>query len=435
MVLDELSLSLREAFRRFTNRPYAEQQAIEEFLRDAQRSLLKSDVEVGLVLQLSDSIREVVKEKPPTGISKKDQVVHRAYLELVGLLGKQKRILDVSGPGKKRLLFVGIQGSGKTTTVAKVAKFLQRRGQRVAVICADTFRPGAYQQLSQLLQPYGIPVMGSATEKDPVKLIGEALKRLDEYRVRVIASAGRHMDEAVLRNRVEEIDEDVKLDATVLVVDATIGQQARSQAEAFAKAARVGYIILTKMDGTAKGGGAISAVVATGAPIVFIGTGEKVDDLEEFDPMSFVSDLIGIVDLRSIVRRVEAVLSVEDEERAKAMAKGKFNLEDFVVQIEAVGKPGMLASLAKMLPSSTKLPEGWEEKSTDMARVWRSILDSMNREERQDPTILNSSRTKRIAKGSGRSEREVRELVRQYMTARKLLRRMKGSRNLKLPFR
>lgn len=435
MVLEELSSALREAFRKFSSRPYAEEQAINEFVKDIQRSLLKADVEVGLVLQLSESIRKAAKETPPSGVSKKEQIIHRAYTELVNILGKEKKTIDVSGAGVKKLLFVGIQGSGKTTTLAKAARFFQKRGLRGAAVCADTFRPGALQQLSQLLEPYGIPVYGDEHEKNPVKLIKDALQKFKDCKVLLIDTAGRHKDETSLMSEVREISKEIEPDAAILVVDSTIGQQAKAQAKAFAEVVPVGYIILTKMDGTAKGGGALSAVIATGAPVAFIGTGERVEDLEEFDPVRFTSNLLGIVDLKEVVRKVEAAISLEDEKRMKSIVRGKFTIEDFVLQIESLGKPGILSSIAKMLPSTAKLPDGWEEKSADMAKVWRSILDSMNREEREDVSILNSSRIRRIAKGSGRSERKVRELIKQYNLAKKMIRRMKGARGLKMPFR
>jgi signal recognition particle subunit SRP54 len=435
MVLEELSSALREAFRKFASRPYAEEQAINEFIKDIQRSLLKADVEVGLVLQLSDAIRKTAKEKPPSGVSKKEQIIHRVYTELVNILGREKSTIDVSGPGVKKLLFVGIQGSGKTTTLAKVARLFQKKGLKVAVICADTYRPGALQQLTQLLDPYGIPVYGNEEEKDPVRLIKDMIKQVKDCKVLLIDTAGRHKDEKSLMEEVKNISKELGTDAAVLVIDSTIGQQARAQAEAFSKTVPIGYIILTKMDGTAKGGGALSAVAATGAPVVFIGTGEKVENLEEFDPVKFTSSLLGVVDLKEIIRKVEAAFSLEDEERVKAITRGRFTLEDFVLQVEALGRPGILSSISKMLPSSTKLPEGWEEKSSSMAKVWRSILDSMNREEREDASILNSSRIKRIAKGSGRSEKEVRELIKQYALAKKMIRRMKGARGLRTPFR
>jgi len=435
MVLNDLSSALRTTFRKFLNRPYAEERAVNEFIKDLQKSLLSSDVDVNLVLQISDTIRESAREKPPTGVSKKDFIVHKTYLELVDILGKEKRSLNISGQDSKRFLFVGIQGSGKTTTIAKIARFFQKKGIKVAVICADNYRPGAYDQLEQSLKPYNVPVFGDVNEKDAARLIKEALVRTEDYRIVLIDTAGRHKQEASLMEEVRRIGNEVKLDAAVMIIDATLGQQARSQAEAFSKAVSVGYLVLTKMDGTAKGGGALSAAIATKAPVIFIGTGEKVEDLEEFDPVEFVSDLVGFVDLKNLVRRVETALSMEDEERVKAIAKGKFTIEEFLVQVESIGRPGMLSLVKKILPQSAKLPGEWEQKSVDMTRVWRSILDSMNDDEKQDVTILNSGRVKRIARGSGRTEKDVRGLIRQYNNAKKFVRRFKGTRDLKLPFR
>ncbi|MEM2307048.1 MAG: signal recognition particle receptor subunit alpha, partial [Candidatus Bathyarchaeia archaeon] len=329
MVLEKLGSSLYESIKKIFGASIIDENVVRELIRDLQRALLQADVNVRLVLDLSKRIEErALKEKVPPGIPRKEHVVKVVYEEIVRLLGEKPAPLNIT-PGKRNVfMLVGIQGSGKTTTAAKLARYLQKRGFKTALICADTFRAGALAQLSQLAAQINVPIYGDEGEKNPIKIALEGLKRFEKYDVVIIDTAGRHKDEKSLIEEMKMLQEAIKPDEVIMVIDGTIGQQAAAQARAFHEATPLGSIIVAKLDGSARGGGALSAVAATGAPIKFIGTGEKIDDLEIFDPPRFVGRLLGMGDLRSLIEKVrEAELKIP-EKRVKAILSGKFTLSD-----------------------------------------------------------------------------------------------------------
>jgi signal recognition particle subunit SRP54 len=358
-------------------------------------------------------------------------VIKVVYEELTKFLGEApKTRLSTVKPGV--IMLVGIQGSGKTTSAVKLARFFRRRGLKTALVCADTFRLGAFAQLRQLAEQVSIPVFGGTQEKDSVKV---ALQGVEEFRregfeVIVLDTAGRHKDEERLIDEMQVIAQTVTPDEIVLVVDGTIGQQAASQARAFHEATEIGSILITKLDGSARGGGALSAVAATGAPIKFIGTGERVEDLEIFVPSRFVGRLLGMGDLEGLLRKVrEAEVEVPDK-KAREILRGKFTLEDMYHQMEAMKNIGPMRHILKMIPgASYKLPDEAIDMAEDKLRRWGFILQSMTREEKETPRILNSSRVRRVARGSGSKESEVKELVSQYNKMRKLMKSL-GRRRL-----
>ncbi|TDA30262.1 MAG: signal recognition particle protein Srp19, partial [Hadesarchaea archaeon] len=285
MVLERLGKALYGALQKLARAPHLDEETVRELVRDLQRALLQADVNVQLVLDLTKRLEERLrKEVPPPGMSRREHAVKIVYEELSGLLGKPSSF-ELKGEGPTVVLLVGLQGSGKTTSVAKLAYHFRKRGFRVGIVCADTFRAGAYEQLSQLGQKAGVEVWGDPTAKDSVEL---ARRGVEELRKKcdliLVDSAGRHKEERGLMEEMKRMVEELKPDEVMLVVDGTLGQQARDQAEAFRKVAPLGSILVTKLEGTAKGGGALSAVAATGAPIKFIGTGEHLEDLEPFSP-------------------------------------------------------------------------------------------------------------------------------------------------------
>ncbi|MEM2884583.1 MAG: signal recognition particle receptor subunit alpha [Thermoproteota archaeon] len=254
MVLDELGKSLRDAFAKLLGRTAADEAAIKEFVKEIQRALLRADVSVSLVLDLSQRIEKAASQEIPPGVSRKDQVIYSAYNELIRILGKAPVEPRIERGRANTYMLVGTQGSGKTTTAAKIAFFYQKKGLRPGVICSDTYRPGALQQLVQLLQPYNIPVYGEPDCKDPVKIALNGTARLrDECDLIIIDTAGRHKDEKSLLEEMEELSKEIKPDRILLTVDATMGQQAGAQAKAFHEAVGLGYIVVSKMDGAARG--------------------------------------------------------------------------------------------------------------------------------------------------------------------------------------
>ncbi|MEM0320683.1 MAG: GTP-binding protein, partial [Candidatus Nezhaarchaeales archaeon] len=332
---------------------------------------------------------------------------------------------------------VGVQGSGKTTTAAKLAWFYKSRGYRPGVVCADTFRPGAYDQLKQIALKVGVPFYGEKTGT-PTEI---ALRGINELKnmgcnVIIIDTAGRHKSELTLMEEMKLLSEVVKPSEVILVVDATIGQQAKAQAEAFNNATKIGSIIVTKLDGAARGGGALSAVIATGAQIKFIGLGEKIDELEVFDPSSFVSRLLGMGDLKLLAERVrEASL----KEEMKSLIIGKFTLKDMVQQLEGLKKLGPLRKILEMIPGlGLSLPDEVADMAQEKLEKWTVIVKSMTKEELERPEIINRSRMRRIARGSGVKVKEVKELLETYEAMKRMMRdilRKQKKGRFPLPFK
>jgi|YelNatPaOPRAMG01_1025707.scaffolds.fasta_scaffold34302_2 signal recognition particle subunit SRP54 len=423
-MLENLSERLQNALKFITRQAYISEKEIAEYLREIQRALITGDVDVKLVSQLTEEIRKELKEAGEEyGVSLKDRVVYSTYQGLIRILGGEKKGLLIESNELNIFVFMGIQGSGKTTTVGKVANYL-KKNRRVGVIAGDVFRPGAADQLKQLLENTGIPLYTDPSKKSSVEVIQEGIKWARNLNLEVVLvdTAGRHRTEETLMDEMKQIIDAVNPTATILVVDAMIGQQARVQAEAFHRVAKVGYVIVTKLDGSAKGGGALSAVASVGAPIIFIGVGEGIEELEEFDPVKFTSRLLGRPDLESIVAKVQQ-MSKEERRRMQKIAHGKFTIEEFIQQLESVKKIGSLQALLPSLPGGKKLDKKELEEVFTRLKKWKAIVNSMNMEEREDVTIIDSSRVRRIARGSGASEKEVRELIKQYVAAKKAIKK------------
>jgi len=432
MALDKLGASLYDALRKIFRAPVIDEKTVKELTKDIQRALLQADVNVQLVLELSKRIeKHALEEKLPPGISRREHVATVVYEELTRFLGEKSAKLPVEVGRINVLMLVGIQGSGKTTSAAKLARFLKKRGLKTALVCADTFRPGAYAQLRQLADTVGVPIYGREDEKSSVKiaLSGTEKFKNEKYDAILIDTAGRHKDEKSLIEEMKELTKQVKPDEIILVIDGTIGQQAYTQAEAFHEATKIGSIFVAKLDGSARGGGALSAVIATGAPIKFIGVGEKIDDIEPFDPPRFVGRLLGMGDLKTLVERVKEAEAAIPERKMRAFLSGKFSLEDMFEQLEAMQKMGSLKRLLKMVPGfGYNLPEAQVDVAEDKMRKWRFIIQSMTREEKGGPHILNAARTRRIARGAGVSERDVKELAQQFFAMKKMVKKLRRQR-------
>ncbi len=439
-MLGKLTSSLREAIKKFMGRPVADELAVRELIRDVQRALLLADVNVDIVFKLTQKIEErALKEEIPSGFTRRDITLKVLYESLVDVLGGEKPPKILYPTNKPiTLMLVGIQGSGKTTTAAKLAWFYKVRGYRPGLVCSDTFRPGAYDQLKQLALKVGVPFYGERTG-NPVDIAQKGVEELKKIGcdVIIIDTAGRHKSEVHLMEEMKLLSEAIKPDEVILVIDATIGQQAKVQAEAFNKATKIGSIIITKLDGAAKGGGALSAVAATGAQIKFIGVGEKIEEFEIFDPPSFVSRLLGMGDLKSLVEKIrEAAIR---EEELKSIAAGKFTLKDMIKQLENLKKLGPLRKIIEMIPGlGLSLPEEVADLAQERLEKWTVIVKSMTKEELDHPEIINRSRMRRIARGSGVKVKDVKEMLETYEAMKKmiktLMRKQKKGR-LPLPFK
>lgn len=425
MVLDRLGTSLKDALKKLAGKTVVDRAAVEELVKDLQRALIQADVNVKLVMRLSQSIKtRALEEEPAKGMSVREHVLRIVYQELVDLMGPSTEV----ALGPQTILMAGLQGSGKTTTTAKLARFFQRKGLRVAVIGADTFRPGAFQQLATLCQRINVPCIGDPNEKDARRVVREGLARARSAEVVIIDTQGRHGLEDDLIQEIIDLNEIARATHRWLVIDAALGQQAQEQARRFHDAIAIDGVIITKMDGTAKGGGALSAVAETGAGIVFIGAGETSDDLERFDPDGFISRLLGMGDLKSLVERAEEAMAESADLDVNAVLRGKFTLRDMYKQLEAVNRMGPLKQIMSMLPlGSMEIPEGvYEVTGTKMVR-YRIIMDSMTTLELDDPSTINSSRVQRIAMGSGAPIEEVRELLRYHKTMQRALKGFRGA--------
>lgn len=421
MVLEKLGESLSGVVRKITLAGMVDERLIKEVVRDLQRALLSADVSVKLVMAISKAVEErALKEKPPAGLSRREHVIKILYEELVKLLGPSKGDGAIA---RGRIMLVGLQGSGKTTTAVKLARFYQKRGARPFIIVTDTYRPAAYEQARQLAQPLGIPVYGEPEEKDALAILARGMGQTKGRDLVILDSAGRHRREEDLFSEMMELRKRFQPDEQFLIIDATIGQQAGAQAKAFHEAIGVTGVVLTKLDGSAKGGGALSAVAETGAPVRFIGTGEKVDDLEPFDSERFISRLLGLGDLQSLLEKAKETIV---EEEVKDILKGEFTLIDLKAQIEAINKMGPLSSVLKMIPGmSLTLPKEASQMTEEKMKRFLIILDSMTLQEKKKPKVLNASRIRRIAMGSGTTREDVKELISYYNLMKKALKGFK----------
>jgi len=434
--LASLGRALKDVFAKFLSAPSADRKAVEELVRGIQRSLLMADVKVELVQMLSNRIREkALTERLPPGVSRKDHVIRVVYEELTSLLGPKPPKFTTGGKKPYVIMLLGIQGTGKTTTAAKLANYLKANGYKVGVVCADTYRPAAYAQLRQLLDPRGIPVYGEPDGQDPVRI---ALNGIETFRkqgadVIVVDTAGRHRQQDELMEEMHRLEKEIKPDENILVIDGTIGQQAGVHAAAFHKAAPVGSIIVTKLDTSAKGGGVLSAVAETGATVRFVGVGERLEDFEPFNPGGYIASILGIPDVESLVERVKLAELTVDEQQIKSMLTGKFTLEDMVNQLSSLTKLGPLRKIiAKLpLPGMAELSENDLEKAEERIKKWSAIVKSMTAEEKANPSIMDGSRIRRVARGAGVLERDVRELLKNYQASRKMLKDRKLRHMLK----
>ncbi len=433
MALERLGSSLYEALRKVLKAPVMDEKTVMELVRDIQRALLQADVNVKLVLEISKRIEErALKEKVPPGISRREHVTKVVYEELTRFLGEKPAPLKTE-PGKRKvLMLVGIQGSGKTTASAKLARYFQKRGLKTALVCTDTYRPGAYAQLQQLAKRANVPVYGDPKEKKSAKIALNGLKQFSDHDIVIIDTAGRHKEEKSLIEEMKKLEKAIQPNEVILVIDGTIGQQAALQAKAFHEATPIGSILVAKLDGSARGGGALSAVATIGAPIRFISLGEKIGDIEPFVPSRFVGRLLGMGDLQSLIEKVREAEVKVPERKMRAFLSGRFTLTDMYEQFESMKSMGPLRHVLKMIPGMTyNIPEEMMEMAEDTLKKWRVIIQSMTPEEREKPKILSASRIRRVARGSGTKEKEVKELLERYNMLRKM---MKTLRRKRLPF-
>ena len=429
-MLEGLGRSLRDALKKVANASSVDEKLVKEVTKDIQRALLQADVNVQLVLDMTKEVeRRALTEKPPAGMAAREHVVHIIYEELVKVLG-EKKALPLS---KQTIMMIGLYGQGKTTTSGKLARYFHKKGLKVGLVAADVHRPAAYEQLRQIGEQIGVPVFGNQEEKDAARIVTEGMRHFEGSDVVIIDTSGRHALEKDLIDEVKKVAEIAKPNERILVLDASTGQQAGPQAQAFHDAVGVTSVILTKLDGTAKGGGALSAVARTKAPIVFIGVGEHLEDLDPFNPERFISRLLGMGDIQTLLEKAKEQMTEEEAlETTKKIMSGRFTLKEMYEQMEMLTNMGPLKKLLSMLPGMPGMSDKIDiEESQKRLGTYRIIMDSMTDEEMEDPRLIKSSRVLRIAKGAGVDPKEVRSLLHQYNDSKKAVKGLMGNRKLR----
>lgn len=382
-----------------------------------------------LVLALTKSIKErALKEETLPGITKKEQLIKIVYEELVKFLGeKESEIKTDKKPTK--IMLLGLFGSGKTTTAAKLAAYFQKRGLKTALVQLDTYRPAAYEQLEQLGKQINAQVFGDKKEKKPLKIYESAKKEIEKYDVAIIDTAGRDALSSELIEELKELGEKIQPEEALLVISGDIGQAAQKQAEAFHNAKAITGVIVTKLEGTAKGGGALTACAATGAKVKFTGVGEKIHDLERFVPERFVGKMLGMGDIETLLEKAkEAITEEEAQDLEKKLLKGEFSLLDLYEQMQAIKKMGPISKIVEMIPGfgQLRLPKEMLEGQEGKLEKWKIAMDSMTKKELEEPEIIDSARIQRISKGSGMPESEIKELLKQHKQSKKMVKMLKG---------
>ena len=434
MALEGLSRGIFRSLGFLKNRRKLDEDELRDMTRSLRRALQEADFNVRqtkeIVERMENRLRE---EEPRPGLTLQTHAMSILYTELVRILGPAHQFQ----PRGATLLLVGLYGQGKTTTTAKLAEWYRKKhGLRVAVIEADVHRPGAYAQLSQLLEDTTIKVYGEPENKDAAQIVRNGLAECAAADLVIVDTAGRHQLDQELVDELENIASLTRATERWLVIDAQVGQAAGPVAASFHQLAGVTGIVVTKLDGTARGGGALSAVAATGAPIVHIGVGEKVADLEKFESDRFISRLLGMGDIQGLIDLAPEDLDEEEAMRlTQRMMSGRFTLNDMYKQMEMMSKVGTIDKLMSFLPGNMLGGLGGMSKTQKQQMQsnldrYRTIMDSMTAWEKNEPAKIKADRIKRIARGSGVKEKDVRELIGQWNRSRKMMKGMGGNRKL-----
>ncbi|MHB0857895.1 MAG: signal recognition particle protein [Anaerolineae bacterium] len=431
-MFESLSDKLQESFRKLSGKGRLSEADVNATLREVRMALLEADVNYRVAKDFTKRVGErAIGLDVAQSLTPAQTVVKIVNEELEALLGEAAR-LDYGGQSPAVLMLVGLQGSGKTTMAAKLAIYLRDHGQRPLLVAADTYRPAAIQQLETLGKQIGVPVHSEGDKVAPPTICANGIKRAtrEGFSVVLLDTAGRLQIDDRMMAEVEQIRKSTNPREVLLVVDAMTGQEAVSVAEAFNQRVTLTGLILTKVDGDARGGAALSIRAVTGVPIKFMGVGEKVSDLEVFHPDRLASRILGMGDVLTLIERAESSISEADaRQMEQKLRTASFTLEDFIEQLHAVKKMGPLSDLLGMMPGmqqiTKQIPEGATEKS--MA-VTEAIINSMTREERRNPKVINASRRRRIARGSGTSVQEVNQLLRQFTQMQQMMKQMQGGR-------
>eukprot|EP01006_Ploeotia_vitrea_P008853 TRINITY_DN21045_c0_g1_i1.p1 TRINITY_DN21045_c0_g1~~TRINITY_DN21045_c0_g1_i1.p1 ORF type:complete len:491 (+),score=93.65 TRINITY_DN21045_c0_g1_i1:101-1573(+) len=430
MVLAELGGKISKALAQMKNSTVLDDAVIEAMLKDIQRALLEADVNVRMVKQLKENIQTSIKLDDMHGYNRRKLIQQAVITELKNLINPKTKAFQPKRNRPNVIMFVGLQGAGKTTTVTKYAAYYQKKGWKAAVVCADTFRAGAYDQLKQNAARAKIAFYGTISETDPVQIAADGVEKFKKegFEIIIVDTSGRHKQEAALFDEMEQVATAVSPDDIAFVMDSSIGQAAQGQAAAFKDKVAVGSVIITKLDGHAKGGGALSAVAATQSPVTFIGTGEHIEDFEVFSPQSFISRLLGFGDVEGLVDKIKSAGIDSQSELYKRFTDGEFTLRDMYEHLQNVLKLGPMNKFMDMLPGCPPgLLKGRDKESTQHLKIFMTIMDSMTDFEldtEQVKKVMTNSRIQRIARGSGRSVTEVNDLLKAYQKFEEMVRKV-----------
>jgi len=434
VVLDKLGSALKGGITKISNAILLDKKVMDSIIKDIQRALIEADVDIELVFSLTKKIKDISYSENIRGIDKKEQLITLIHDEMLTILGGERAELKLSQ--KERIMFVGLYGAGKTTNIAKIAFYYSKRGRKVCCLGLDVDRPAAMDQLEQMCEKAKVKAFVEKEEKDPLKIYSKFEKDIEKYDLVLIDTAGRDGLNEELISQIEKIDKKVKATMRILVMPADVGQAAKTQAEEFQKALSINGVVITRMDGTSKGGGALTACAQTNASVYFIGVGEQLHEIETFNPESFINRLLGMGDLASLIEKVRLAT---DEKQAKRMeerlAEGKFTLLDLYSQLEQMNNMGSMDKLLAMVPGmgsmAGKIPKAEMEKQEKKMARWKSAISSMTEEEVENPDVLlhQTSRIGRIAKGSGTTTSEIRSLLKQYKLLKDMM-NMQGAASL-----
>jgi signal recognition particle subunit SRP54 len=416
-MLEKLGEVLRKATDKIANAIFLDKNLVDSIVRDLQRALIEADVNVVLVKELTDKIKKAALDERIKEIDKKEHIIKLLHDELVKLLGEYKK-LELQKKQNK-ILLLGLYGVGKTTTIAKLGNYYAKRGNKVALVGLDVHRPAAKEQLKQLAEKNKLNYFIEFDEDDAIKTWKDIEPKLKDYDVVLIDSAGRHSLDKELAKEIKNLSKYIKPTESILVMPADIGQAAKQQAQNFKEAVDISGVIITRMDSTAKGGGALTACAEINSGVYFITTGEKINDIEEFNPKQFLSRLLGMGDLQSLIEKIKSVTDEDKEAKIqKRVEEGKLSLEDVIEQVKSMNSMGGFEKIKSMVPGlgNAKIPENLLENQEAKVSKWEHILKSMTSEEKENPEILEkeTSRITRIAKGSGVNNSDVRSLLKQY---------------------
>lgn len=424
-MLSKLSSVLKKSFDKIAGAIFLDKKTIESVVKDLQRALIQADVNVHLVKELGDKIKKHAQDEKIKGIERKEHLTKLLHDEILNLLGKEKKELEIKKGKQTKIMLIGLYGAGKTTTTAKLASYYAKRGFKVAMLGLDVHRPAASDQLEQLGKKTKIQTFTNKNEKNALKIYEQYKNQLKDFDLIIIDTAGRHDLDKDLTKEIKSLTKEIEPKHKLLIIQADIGQAAKQQASEFQKVADINGVIITRMDSTAKAGGALTACNETNAPVYFIGTGEKMSDFETFNPKSFISRMLGLGDLEGLLEKVESAVDEKSQKKLKQkLEQGSFNLRDLQEQLKSMKNIGSLSKIAEMIPGlgKAKIPENMLGAQEHKIKKWQHAIDSMTEEEINNPEILEkqTSRLNRIAKGSGTTTTDIRQLLKQY----KLLKEM-----------